>query len=227
MSFPGPELDVRSGTYSYNFSCHLPDNLPTSFEHSIGHIRYAVTVKLDRPKKTDLCFELAFTVLRPLNLELEAPECRVSYLEQKPKNHLTKQMLCSQLPCQQEEIKRFGCCCCLSDPLKIVVQIPQTGYVPGQAIDIQADFLNQSDVVVYEIKFTLRKIVRFHSNNLRTKEVNKDISDVVKKRILGMPGQARQRFTQKIIVPLLPPTLFKLSKIIDISYELVVSLFFS
>lgn len=40
---------MEVGDYSYPFSVVLPPNLPTSFEHNIGRIRYSIRGTIDIP----------------------------------------------------------------------------------------------------------------------------------------------------------------------------------
>lgn len=43
------ELYIEVGTYTYPFMLELPENLPTSFEHSNGFIRYSIIGNIDIP----------------------------------------------------------------------------------------------------------------------------------------------------------------------------------
>lgn len=45
--------------------------LPTSLEAEYGHIRYMVNVVLDRPMWPDQEYECMFTVIKPVNLNLD------------------------------------------------------------------------------------------------------------------------------------------------------------
>lgn len=71
------ELEIQPGTYGYAFRCQLPEGLPTSLEGEYGHIRYTARVNLDRPMWPDQEYESAFTVIKPINLNLD-PSLRVS-----------------------------------------------------------------------------------------------------------------------------------------------------
>lgn len=74
----GPETELPAGNYNYSFSCFLPPQLPTTLEHSIGKIRYFVNVVVERSFTSDEKFTAMFTVLRPLDLNLEPADIKVS-----------------------------------------------------------------------------------------------------------------------------------------------------
>lgn len=64
------EIDLPVGRQQLPFTCVLPPALPSSFEGSKGHIRYTVKVIIDRPWKFDHETKTAFTVLSPVDLNL-------------------------------------------------------------------------------------------------------------------------------------------------------------
>lgn len=61
-------MNLKPATYNYPFICELPFDLPTSLEGNHGHVRYTVSVILDRPMWPDQKFEEPFTVIRPVDL---------------------------------------------------------------------------------------------------------------------------------------------------------------
>lgn len=76
----GPEFELHPGVYDYSFKCFLSEQLPTSLETTIGKIRYSVTVCVDIPSKImDDKFVAAFTILKPLDLNLEPANIRVRF----------------------------------------------------------------------------------------------------------------------------------------------------
>lgn len=70
---------LQPGTYNYAFQCNLPIGLPTSVEGDHGYIRYSVILTLDRPLWSDQDFKEQFTVINPLNLNVQ-PTLRVRIL---------------------------------------------------------------------------------------------------------------------------------------------------
>lgn len=65
------EITLHTGHYSYNFSCNLPLDLPTSVESKVGNIRYAAKIVLDCLNQPGQKHEEFFTVIRPLNLNVD------------------------------------------------------------------------------------------------------------------------------------------------------------
>lgn len=73
----GPEIDLDAGVYNYDFSCLLPNELPTSLDNPSAKILYTVVAFVDRPKKSDNKFLVGFTVFKPLDLNSESMDIRV------------------------------------------------------------------------------------------------------------------------------------------------------
>lgn len=134
----GKAVVMASGTYRYDFMFQLPHLLPASLESAHGSIRYHIEAVLDVPWRFDKKFKLAFTVVRHDDLNLQ-PELRIASTS--------------------EEIKRFCCFFCQSEPLMMTVTVPQTGYTPGQSILVTVFYNNQSDVEVARTKISLKRRV--------------------------------------------------------------------
>lgn len=64
------EIVLPIGNHVYPFTCVLPPTLPSSFEGDYGHVRYTIKVILDRPWKFDQEIKAAFTVISPLDLNV-------------------------------------------------------------------------------------------------------------------------------------------------------------
>lgn len=65
---PGESITLKPDVYVYNFSCQLPDDLPSSLEGTFGHIRYRAIVTINVPIWPNKVFEKGFTVIKPVNL---------------------------------------------------------------------------------------------------------------------------------------------------------------
>lgn len=137
----GDNIEVSSGTHRYDFACSLPIQLPASFEASHGHIRYNVEAVLDIPWRFDKESKVKFTLARLNNLN-DFPDLK--------------------LACRSEEIKRFCCLFCESQPLMMTVTLPFSGFVPGQNIHVTINYNNKSDVEVNRTQISLKRIIRYN-----------------------------------------------------------------
>lgn len=64
------DLYLEPGDYSFPFNLVLPPNLPTSFEHHYGRIRYMLNGTIDIPWAIDKHATKVFSVLNHTNLNL-------------------------------------------------------------------------------------------------------------------------------------------------------------
>jgi hypothetical protein len=62
------DLYIEVGDYSYPFQIMLPSHLPTSFEHSIGRVRYSIYATVDIPWAVDKHSQRSFSVINHLDL---------------------------------------------------------------------------------------------------------------------------------------------------------------
>ena len=74
--YNGDNTELEMGSYEFPFNFTLPENIPSSFEGPNGNVRYYVKVTIDRPWKSDhtsICF---FTVVTPVDLNMN-PQAQV------------------------------------------------------------------------------------------------------------------------------------------------------
>lgn len=134
--------ELAAGRHTFNFMFLLAEGAPSSVELNNAHIRYRIRVICDRPWKFDLKYEFAFTVIRPINLNLD-PQLK--------------------MPMQHDEVKTFCCLFCKSNPILITVSIPQTGFVVGQAIPIKVSINNQTSYEIRHVEFIITKYFTYTS----------------------------------------------------------------
>lgn len=196
--FIGSETELPPGTHTYPFTCALPATLPSSFEGEFGHVRYTIKVTLDRPWKFDQDMKMAFTVIAPVDLNL---------------NPRVKE------PFKLELEKAFCCFCCRSGPMAVITSIPQTGYVSGQILPITCEVDNASNVNLTAVKFELRKLVTFHTNQPRSEKRESKV--IIANLSVGpVNGSESRTFTQQLEIPALPPTNLLNCGIIALDYDL-------
>lgn len=68
-------IKIPFGYHKYPFNFQLPYNIPSSFEHKYGHVRYTIKAVMDRPWKFDHQTKIAFTVISTLDLNAHREKC--------------------------------------------------------------------------------------------------------------------------------------------------------
>ncbi|XP_046738158.1 arrestin domain-containing protein 2-like [Diprion similis] len=201
----GTPVQLPVGQLVYPFKVQLPINLPSSFEHKHGHIRYTIKAVFDRPWKFDHEVKTAFTVAAPLNLN------------QKPQASLSI----------REEIEHGFCCLCICvGNMGATISIPSSGYVPGQVIPVTVEYENHSNVEVEKIKIALNKRLKFYAST--------PSSNTKEDKLKTVEAQCRSPFRNKSVnqvtinlrVPSLPPSNLDYCGIIDLDYVLRVVICF-
>ncbi|XP_037942940.1 arrestin domain-containing protein 17-like [Teleopsis dalmanni] len=201
----GSEDNTRStlgmGVHTYSFACQLPHNCPSSFEGRYGSIRYVVKVTLIRPWKFDQTYTRGLSVLKTVDLNYEAPVLR--------------------LPMNSENYKTFCCGPFKTEPLKLELQVPQTCFVPGQNIPVSALIINNTNIAVSEINFSLVMLVRYFSTHPARHSRVESITIATAKGDSVLRNCTRS-ITRELSVPSTPPTCIRSCNIIQIVYQVEV-----
>lgn len=184
------------GFSSFNFSCLIPELAPTSFESKHGHVRYSVTLVVDRPGKPDITNELPFTVLKQLDLNHEPLAIRSP-----SKIDITKRMW-------------FGFS---EKSLQMTLLQKVSAYTPGSSIDLTVEINNQTELDIKRITVSLKKIITYISQRPRerSKEIHENQSEV-----RGGPLKKLEsgKFDLVLAVPAVKPTNVNYCKVIKLSY---------
>ncbi|XP_064620480.1 arrestin domain-containing protein 3-like [Lineus longissimus] len=198
IDFPLDNKDhkITPGRYTHNFSYTLPQNLPSSYEGLLGKIRFQATARCEIIDGRDKVVSRPFTVIAHKDLNqiegLSSPE-------------------------QREKQKTLCCLCCESGPIQVVFRMEKTGYVPGEAIPLNAEITNNSNRTVFRSKAGLKQCVTYRAQG-HVKRRSWTMADVEKPEI--EPGGSCI-WTDQMQVPSIPPTNDKEDcSIIDIRYEL-------
>nr|XP_003699454.1 PREDICTED: arrestin domain-containing protein 3-like [Megachile rotundata] len=193
---------IAAGYYEYPFRFELPYNIPSSFEHQYGHVRYTVKAVIDRPWKFDHETKRAFTVVATLDLN----DCRAQCLGINDDIHN----------------EFYNCCCCCSNgSMDVQVQLPVSGYVPGQTINTWCSYNNcSSSVQITKICVKLMRLISFYSSSPSSKV--KRESNEIKSTTYSGPFTNRGEAVMDILVPPIPPSNLQFCNIIDLKYTLAV-----
>lgn len=188
-------LDLPVGRSEYHFTFTLPTNIPCSFEHSVGHIRYTAKAIVDIPWRFDWCAKAAFTVIAPYDLNLMASQC---------------------VPVEDETVKNYSCCCFSKGSIYARISIPGLGYVPGQTVDVNVSFdVKSSSVYVTRVSIKLEQVITFHAES-RTKTERITLQNGQSSNELGKSEQ----IALKLYIPPVPPSNLLHCKIIEMIYQI-------
>ncbi|KAK6176677.1 hypothetical protein SNE40_014930 [Patella caerulea] len=192
----GESMVLPAGQYVYPFRYQLPAGLPSSFEGDHGRVRYSFVGVIDRPWKLDHTYKGAFTVVYPLNLNMEPTAMR---------------------PAEARKSKTLGCLCCTTGPISAVFRLGRLGYVPGESIRLYGEVNNGSDRLIISSYVELIMTVNYHAMS-RNKSVTKSLARVQHGFIDG--GDSDIWNGDLLHIPPLPPSDLRGCRIIDINYTL-------
>lgn len=99
--------------------------------------------------------------------------------------------------------------------------MPQSGYVPGQAIPVSVLISNETNIKVEELKIELVMLICYYSQIPLTHTKNERIA-VLKLKGDGVPVHCKKQLDYTLVVPATPPTCFNLCRIIQIAYQVEV-----
>ncbi|XP_022129874.2 arrestin domain-containing protein 17 [Pieris rapae] len=189
------EVELQPGKYEFPFEFQLPGNCPSSFEGTVGHVRYEIKVVVDRAFKIDQEKKVAVRIIAPLDLNQD-PYCREPI---------------------QFEFEDVYCCCCVSrGATDTVVKLPVAGYCPGQLIPIEVACENSGRVTIDDIKLMIKKKVTYHAaTNPATRETKDLIAEIKKGPI---PGDTTRNWTVEMVVPSIDIYNLAACRYIDVDY---------
>ncbi|XP_067010452.2 arrestin domain-containing protein 3 [Anabrus simplex] len=198
----GPACDMllQAGDHMYNFSMQLPTILPSSFEGRYGSVRYSLQASLICLGQNNHHAKVYFTILTELDLN---------------------QVVGVRDPVQVVKDKFLCCCCCKSGPITAVVSMPASGFVPGQQIPVTVEVDNVTNKTLSSVMCSLQKVVVFTTVR-PSKESRVDTEKVCQLVLGGVKPNDSSVWQERMILPVLPPSVLQHCNIIDINYCLVV-----
>ncbi|XP_055610920.1 arrestin domain-containing protein 2-like [Uranotaenia lowii] len=191
--------EIPAGCYSHGFACLLPDSLPASFEGKRGHIRYWLKATFERPWRQSKVLSQNFQIVRQLDLNDE--------------------ML---LPVRSDLTKTFGYWSCVpSGTLYASVELPTSGFVPGQYIPALIQVNNKGKNKLSRIVTMLVQKITYNARKPKASQKVKRF--IVCKNItpeITLP-EGGVLAAENLQVPWVLPT-SSYSQVVEIGYELVV-----
>ncbi|XP_071442765.1 arrestin domain-containing protein 2-like [Hetaerina americana] len=195
------------GLHKFPFKFQLPESsLPSSFESKPGYIRYYIKVTVDIPYASPPQGMKYFTIIGP------------------------------HIDCMDEQYlkpmvghdKRTTCClCCEKGPVVLRAKLERSAYVCGESIKLRADVDNQGEEEV-RLKVKLLQFVEFFVER-GVLGVGKEL-ERLSLEYRGEPVVPGTRAVwdsaPHLIVPIMPPTLLGVCRLMQIYYVLKVNLEF-
>lgn len=202
----GKDFYLEIGEYSFPFEFILPADLPSSFEHKTGKIRYTLKGTIDIPwsfnKHTIKMFTvLSETDLNRFQLNLHSPLVVKDF----------KSVLFS-----------FG------GPIEAIFTINKGGFVLGEKIVCSASINNKSSRNVTKTSLKLIQEVSFTGSvrelfvkNTKIKKVRADVVNLVFNKIIAEKTSESVFEKYAIEIPRVCPSSNGLCKIIEVNYFVV------
>ena len=125
-----PDGRLAPGQYSFPFRFDIPSSAPSSFEGTVGSIRYELHGRIGTGL---LKFDHKLAVRVPLQQVVRISEPRLLQ------------------PARQEVQKTVSCLFCTSAPIVLTVTVPKTGYCIGETLPVHVSIENGSS---YQITMT-------------------------------------------------------------------------
>lgn len=188
---------LPAGRHTFPFVYQLPHNLPSSYESHIGNVRYQLKGTIDKPWKFDHTTKKVFTVVSMLDLNTQPS---------------------AACPLQGNNTKFLCCLCCKTGPISAMFRIDRTGYVPGDAILLNAEIKNDSNRTMNSSKVRLIMSTAYHATT-KTRTVTNEVTSVRHGPI--EPYGSDVWSGDRLHIPAIPPSYLVGCSIIDIRYILL------
>ncbi|KAK7861788.1 hypothetical protein R5R35_011960 [Gryllus longicercus] len=194
------DTTLPPGEYTYHFALVLPPALPSSFEGTIGHVRYTVKAKIVRPWRFNHESKVAYSVLSVLDL-----------------NNVAN----IQVPLTASVEKTLCCMCCRSGPVALAASLPFSGFVPGQRVQMLLEVDNQSSSQVTVKCSLVQKVMYTAASGFNVKSMEARIT--VEQETLGVvEKKGSKNFQSGMVIPPLPTSFLLYCNCIEIAYFLEV-----
>ncbi|XP_011176387.1 arrestin domain-containing protein 17 [Solenopsis invicta] len=192
------KVHIPAGLSRYPFCIQLPHEIPCSFEHRIGHIRYKIKAVIVRPWQFNYKCEVMLTIFRTYELNIRYEQCIGVH----------------------DEIKRpFTYLCCIDRGLiHMNVNLSKTGFVPGQWIETILNLRNTT-IELQKICIKLQQSFKFCAT-AREKHVKETVAKVQK---IG-PFDKYAIIELRLLIPSVPPSELEFCNIIHLNYILRITL---
>ncbi|XP_065904700.1 arrestin domain-containing protein 3-like [Dysidea avara] len=191
---------IAPGRYEFPFNFQLPSNLvlPTSFEGTVGYIRYSLTATIARSWKFNHTTKRAITVNEIVDINVP---------------QLTA-------PLSSSNEKTVCCLCCASGPISLAVTIDRGGYCPGESIAISTEAENHTNRRIRAVRASLEQRAVYYARG-HSRTSNRTVQTIEGP---GMEAGGTSNWSNELLpIPATVPSIAS-CRILNVSYVLHVSL---
>ncbi|XP_061117757.1 arrestin domain-containing protein 3-like [Conger conger] len=197
----GGETVLRGGTHVYPFIMPLPQgDFPSAFQGVHGRVTYALVVEIHRPWHFAKEFRAEFNF--------------VSHIDA---NH--PQLL---EPLAASNSKELCCLCCTSGSVAMNAYVERKGYVPGEMIQINAEFENYSSRTIVPKAMLVQTQTFYTISRSSRRTVMKELVKIEGRHL--MPNSTGVWGDQMLQIPANTPLTISNCQILEVDYYLQVSL---
>ncbi|XP_064649298.1 arrestin domain-containing protein 2-like [Lineus longissimus] len=195
----GEDPVLQPGNYEYPFKFQLPmRGLPSSFKYKKQYIRYKVESFIDIPRRLDRYAKKYFTLIQQTDLNDE------------------RKAMKSQ---RKQAQKTVGMLCCAAGYLDLWMQIPKTGYVPGESIILKGEANNHTTRAMSSTKVYLSQNIKVRAKG-KKETYHRNVVEI--KKLKYAPGETCVWDNQPLLIPAVAPTYLTGCSLIDLYYSLEV-----
>ena len=188
-----PHGKIGPGSYRFQFQFTIPLNCPSSFQGSVGYIRYQVLGRIG----TGL-----FRFDRRTNAPFQV--CQIVDINQSD----------FLAPVRQAKVKQVGCLCCVSGNIEFTAELPRTGFcINGDRIPLSVTVENGCGCSI-TMRAKIFKLITFYASGSRC--FNRSTVAVVNSEVI-LPHSIFTWNPESFTVPEAEPTLSS-CKIITVEY---------
>lgn len=187
--------DFAAGTHTFPFVYELAHSLPPSIRGIHGNCTYTVKAILDRPWRPNETIKKDFVVAT--------------------RHHYPLAMLA---PAYDEGLEELWSLPFKTSPFKLHVEVAQQAFRVGEGIPVSVQLEHESNITIYELKFQLRQVLSFYSQQPQRK-CKTEHNKVVDIRCKVMDSRKVGKFQRVLQIPHLPVTYVTHSELAAITYE--------
>uniref|UniRef100_A0A0N5BSP6 Arrestin_C domain-containing protein n=1 Tax=Strongyloides papillosus TaxID=174720 RepID=A0A0N5BSP6_STREA len=206
------ECTLSPGTHRRSFEFQIPNDIPPSFEGTVGNIRYYIKAKIVRNWKLDHNVKHYISIVPFMDLSCS----------EKAKKGLFKDLL-----------RELGFLCFKYGAININIKLSKAGFVAGELIPVHITLNNQSTKIISKVDVKLFETVQYiakrkgiqigeNRNNEKDKKVETRVIVSLTEEVDVLP-HTEHKFIKSLPIPPITPS-FNTCSCIQVNYYVKVKL---